>query len=127
VLIPDSTGRPPVKKQDLNLSGSALHAGRASDQGRIDILVSYRGQTTNLHFFWDTDLVEMETGNEEKIAKRLTANLTAEERVFRGDSLSRLMIRKLAEVVGVDAQRPVRFRVVVLVGDMSGDLNNLPL
>jgi hypothetical protein len=58
-----------------------LHAGRARDQGGIDIPVSYKGQTTNLHFFWDTDLVELETGNEEEIAKRLTANLTAEERL----------------------------------------------
>jgi len=58
-----------------------LHAGRAMDQGGIDILVSYKGQSTNLHFFWDTNLVELETGNEEEIAKRLTANLTEEERL----------------------------------------------
>jgi hypothetical protein len=58
-----------------------LHAGRAKDQGGVDIRVSYRGQTTNLHFFWDTDLVELETGNEEEVAKRLTANLTREERL----------------------------------------------
>src|SRR5919109_5109498 len=58
-----------------------LHAGRAMDQGGINISVSYRGQTTNLHFFWDTNLVEMETGNEEEIAKRLTANLTGKERL----------------------------------------------
>jgi S1/P1 Nuclease len=58
-----------------------LHAGRATDQGGIDIPVSYRGQTTNLHFFWDTNLVEMERGNEEEIAKRLTANLTEKERL----------------------------------------------
>ena len=58
-----------------------LHAGRAMDQGGIDILVSYRGGTTNLHFFLDTNLVDLETGNEEEIAKRLTANLTEEERI----------------------------------------------
>ena len=58
-----------------------LHAGRAMDQDGINISVSYRGQKTNLHFFWDTDLVEMETGNEEEVAKRLTANLTKEERL----------------------------------------------
>ena len=57
-----------------------LHAGRAGDQGRVDISVSY-GVTTNLHYFWDSDLVEMETGSEEDIAKQLTANLTAEERL----------------------------------------------
>jgi nuclease S1 len=57
-----------------------LHAGRAGDRGGIDISVSYRGETTNLHFFWDTNLVEMETGTDEEIAKRLTANLTEEER-----------------------------------------------
>ena len=58
-----------------------LHAGRATDRGGTEIPVSYRGQTTNLHFFWDTNLVELETGNEEEIAKRLTANLTEEERL----------------------------------------------
>ena len=49
-------------------------------QGRVDISVSY-GVTTNLHYFWDSALVEMETGSEEDIAKQLTANLTAEERL----------------------------------------------
>ena len=58
-----------------------LHAGRAGDRGGVDISVSYRGATTNLHFFWDTNLVELETGTEEEIAKRLTANLTEEERL----------------------------------------------
>src|SRR5438094_7980884 len=57
-----------------------LHTGRAKDSGGIAIRVSYKGATTNLHFFWDTNLVEMETGTDEEIAKRLTANLTAEER-----------------------------------------------
>ena len=37
-----------------------LHAGRAGDQGGVDIPVSYRNATTNLHYFWDSDLVEME-------------------------------------------------------------------
>jgi hypothetical protein len=58
-----------------------LHAGRAEDRGGVDIPVSYRGVTTNLHFFWDTNLVELETGTEEEIAKRLVANLTEEERI----------------------------------------------
>ena len=57
-----------------------LHAGRAADRGGIDVRVSYKGATTNLHFFWDTNLVELEMGNEEELAKRLTANLTEEER-----------------------------------------------
>jgi hypothetical protein len=58
-----------------------LHAGRTKDSGGTGIRVSYRGATTNLHFFWDTDLVEMETGTEEEVAKRLTANLTEAERL----------------------------------------------
>ena len=57
-----------------------LHAGRSADRGGIDMPVSYKGETTNLHFFWDTNLVEVETGNEEEIAARLSANLTEEER-----------------------------------------------
>jgi hypothetical protein len=58
-----------------------LHAGRITDRGGVDIPVSYRGQTTNLHFFWDTNLVELETENEAEVVKRLTANLTGEERL----------------------------------------------
>jgi hypothetical protein len=58
-----------------------LHAGRASDRGGVDIRVSYKGAATNLHFFWDTNLVEMETGNEEEVAKRLTADLTEQDRL----------------------------------------------
>ena len=67
-----------------------LHAGRAADQGGIDIRVSYKGATTNLHFFWDTNLVDLETGNEEEVTRRLTANLTEEERrKWRADDPAR--------------------------------------
>jgi hypothetical protein len=57
-----------------------LHAGRAGDRGGVDIPVSYKGQATNLHFFWDTDLVDLEIGTEEEISRQLTANLTDNER-----------------------------------------------
>jgi nuclease S1 len=58
-----------------------LHAGRIKDRGGVDFPVSYRGLPTNLHFFWDKDLVDLETGTEDEIAKRLTENLTEEERL----------------------------------------------
>jgi nuclease S1 len=58
-----------------------LHAGQAKDRGGVDLPVSYRGETTNLHFFWDTNLVELETGTEEEVANRLAANITEEERL----------------------------------------------
>ena len=58
-----------------------LHAGRVGDRGGVDISVSYKGAITNLHFFWDTNLVELEAGTEEEIAKRLVTNLTKEERL----------------------------------------------
>jgi hypothetical protein len=58
-----------------------LHAGRANDRGGVDIPVSYKGVTTNLHLFWDANLEDLERGTEEEIAKRLTTNLTEEERV----------------------------------------------
>jgi len=57
-----------------------LHAGRIQDSGGTGIRVSYRGAATNLHFFWDTDLVEMESGTAEEITRRLGANITNEER-----------------------------------------------
>ena len=37
--------------------------------------------TTNLHYFWDSNLVDLETGTEEANAKQLAANLTDEERL----------------------------------------------
>jgi S1/P1 Nuclease len=58
-----------------------LHASRAEDRGGVDISVSYKGVMTNLHFFWDTNLVDLEAGIEEEIAKQLTANLTEAERL----------------------------------------------
>ena len=106
-----------------------LHAGRAGDRGGVDISVSYRGETTNLHFFWDTNLVELETGTEEEVAKRLTANLTEEERLKwqAGDPIqwtneSLMLVRSYAYTTGpsvelsddyVEKARPiVRIRLV---------------
>jgi hypothetical protein len=57
-----------------------LHAGRITDRGGAEIRVSYQGRATNLHFFWDRDLVDLEIGNESEIAQRLIANLSAAER-----------------------------------------------
>ncbi len=58
-----------------------LHAGRAKDHGGTEIKVSYRGQTTNLHYFWDTDLVEMEPGTPAELAERLGSAITKEDRL----------------------------------------------
>ena len=58
-----------------------LHAGRAKDRGGTEIKVSYRGQSTNLHYFWDTDLVEMEPGTPAELAERLGAAVTSEDRL----------------------------------------------
>jgi hypothetical protein len=58
-----------------------LHAGRTADRGGVDVQVAYGGATTNLHFFWDRDLVELENGTDEEIAGRLTANLTENDRL----------------------------------------------
>ena len=57
-----------------------LHAGRREDRNGTDIIVSYRAQTNNLHLFWDINVVEMEEGSSEQIAKRLEASTTKEER-----------------------------------------------
>jgi hypothetical protein len=58
-----------------------LHAGRLKDRGGTEIKVSYREQSTNLHYFWDTDLVEMEPGTPAELADRLGAAVTKEERL----------------------------------------------
>lgn len=57
-----------------------LHTGRAKDRGGTEIKVSYRGLTTNLHYFWDIDLVEMELGSATQLAERLRAAVTKEDR-----------------------------------------------
>ena len=57
-----------------------LHAGRQEDRGGTDITVSYRAQTTNLHLFWDVNLVEMEEGNPEELAKTLDESVTEKQR-----------------------------------------------
>lgn len=56
-----------------------LHAGRVADRGGVEIVVSYKDQTTNLHYFWDKNLVDLETGEEQEIADRLTAALASED------------------------------------------------
>ena len=57
-----------------------LHAGRREDRGGTEITLSYRAQTTNLHLFWDINLVEMEEGNPEELAKKLDHSTTEKQR-----------------------------------------------
>jgi hypothetical protein len=58
-----------------------LHAGRGEDRNGTDITVSYRGETNNLHLFWDINVVEMEEGSAEQVATRLEVGTTVEERI----------------------------------------------
>ena len=57
-----------------------LHAGRREDRNGTDIIVTYGTQTNNLHLFWDINIVEMEEGTAEQMAKRLQAGTTMEQR-----------------------------------------------
>jgi hypothetical protein len=58
-----------------------LHAGRREDRNGTDTVVSYKGQTNNLHLFWDINLVEMmEEGSADVLARRLDASIPVEER-----------------------------------------------
>jgi hypothetical protein len=57
-----------------------LHAGRREDRNGTDVNVSYRAQHNNLHLFWDINVVEMEEGSLDDIAKRLDASITVEQR-----------------------------------------------
>ncbi|MGH7798844.1 MAG: S1/P1 nuclease [Candidatus Binatia bacterium] len=104
-----------------------LHAGRATDSGGTEITVSYRGQTTNLHFFWDSNLVDMEEANEDDLAKRLRANLSDDRRWQAGDpstwtNESLVLVRTYGYTTGTEgdlsddyvenARRVVRTRLV---------------
>ena len=42
--------------------------------------MSYRAQTTNLHLFWDFNVVDMEEGNAEELAKKLDQSITPKQR-----------------------------------------------
>jgi hypothetical protein len=118
-----------------------LHASQAKDRGGVDISVSYRGETTNLHFFWDANLVDLETGTDEEVARRLTANLTEEERLKwqAGDPIqwtneSLMLVRSYAYNTGpsvelsddyVEKARPiVRIRLVQAGLRLAWLLNN---
>jgi nuclease S1 len=57
-----------------------LHAGRPEDRGGTEITVSYRAQITNLHLFWDINVVEMAEGNPEELVKKLNQSITPEQR-----------------------------------------------
>ena len=48
-----------------------MHVGRASDRGGNTIEVRYRGETSNLHRFWDTDVVRIEGLSESEYAARI--------------------------------------------------------
>ena len=120
-----------------------LHTGRAADRGGVDISVSYRGATTNLHYFWDANLVDLETGNEEEIAKRLTATITAADRLkwqagdpkqWTGESL--MLVRSHAYNTGasgdltddyVEKARPVVRRKLAQAGIRLAWLLNIAL
>ena len=57
-----------------------LHAGRQEDRNGTDITVNYRGETNNLHLFWDINLVEMAEGNPEELAEKLDEGITWKQR-----------------------------------------------
>lgn len=57
-----------------------LHAARREDRNGTDIMVNYRAQTNNLHLFWDINIVEMEEGNPEEVAKKLDQSITQKQR-----------------------------------------------
>ena len=57
-----------------------LHTGRREDRGGTEITVSYRAETTNLHLFWDLNLVEIEEGIPEELAKKLDESITEKQR-----------------------------------------------
>lgn len=58
----------------------ALHAGKAADRNGTDTRVSYKGQSANLHEFWDDILVELaDKSNSEDLARKLLLGVTADD------------------------------------------------
>ncbi len=57
-----------------------LHAGFAEDRGSNSVEVRFNGRKENLHFLWDTALVELEQGTPAQVAGRIKTGFTDEER-----------------------------------------------
>ncbi len=53
-----------------------LHVSRASDRGGNSIRVNHRGSETNLHAFWDTDLIELQNLSAGDYARELRDEIT---------------------------------------------------
>lgn len=49
-----------------------LHAGRASDRGGNQVIVSFRGRETNLHALWDSRMLNAHGLNSQAIVQRLS-------------------------------------------------------
>ena len=56
-----------------------LHAGFVDDRGGNSVDVRFNGRKENLHWLWDTALVELEQGTPADIAARLQAMVSSDE------------------------------------------------
>lgn len=56
-----------------------LHVSREEDRGGNSIRVTYRGSETNLHSFWDTDLIELQNLSAGDYARELRDEITDED------------------------------------------------
>lgn len=56
-----------------------LHCGNGTDRGGNDFGVTWKGRATNLHFVWDTGLVEEEALSYSEMTQWLTRHIAAEQ------------------------------------------------
>ncbi|MEO0574283.1 MAG: S1/P1 nuclease [Pseudomonadota bacterium] len=56
-----------------------LHCGNGTDRGGNDFAVTWRGRATNLHFVWDTALVEDEALSYSEMSQWLSRRITPDD------------------------------------------------
>ncbi|HLF11773.1 MAG TPA: S1/P1 nuclease, partial [Gammaproteobacteria bacterium] len=117
-----------------------LHVGRAGDRGGNEIDVRFGATVTNLHRFWDTDVIELRGWSPQRYARFLAAqesgttedadavtwaaeSLVLRTRVYAG--LKHSGVRELSTGYLLDAQAVTERRLVAAGRRLASTLNRL--
>lgn len=61
-----------------------LHVGRREDRGGNEIEIAYRDRDTNLHYFWDSDVIALKGVDLNEYAQRIAGQVAAAAEIQRG-------------------------------------------
>ena len=109
-LLADRAQTPQVRADALRLAAhlvvdvhQPLHVGLASDRGGNEIEVRYGTTVTNLHRFWDTDVIQLRGLSPRRYARQLAPSMST---VAPGDDAIAAAAESLAERPRVYAGLP---------------------